>query len=211
MAINQFEFRAYVPAIDDGLIPQWVARMRRAGIWCEIDPAFSFDAPHIYVQFCLRVERSPRSELLDRQCLSGFRLDIQPFCLTESMAAMPNAALTSFTNNNPIPNRYFSSARGDKALARCTKRLSLSSQFGDSLEFRVASASAAILARLTWGMCARADNSAWYSPQWDAQHALDLACAYEASIAPSKLRLRPFVGWGEGSDQTTSAPMALEP
>src|SRR5438128_6997005 len=36
------EMQAFVPDVDDAIIPRWIARLNGLGMRCEVDPAFSF-------------------------------------------------------------------------------------------------------------------------------------------------------------------------
>ena len=57
------EMHTYVPAVDESVIPRWLARMRELGMICEIYPGFSFSTHTGFLPFKLQIQDSSHTDL----------------------------------------------------------------------------------------------------------------------------------------------------
>lgn len=189
------EMCTYAAAVDDDLIPRWVGRMNELGMHCEIHPEFSFHDTG-FLPFKVTLERSKHDQLVGTPYLTGFEFDMSDFNLEEEIAALtPKAGLMDKLLGRKEPVHYFANPEIDARLAACTKLLSFVYGTADSLQFRMAVVSSAVLAELTGGVCCYPADDDWYPTVGLVERAVKEANEYEESLHPRDLQVQKFEGW----------------
>ena len=71
------EMRTYVPAVDESVIPRWLARMRELGMICEIYPGFSPSTHAGFLPFKPQMQDSSHTDLngVDFRVLGNWQSD----------------------------------------------------------------------------------------------------------------------------------------
>src|SRR5947209_5701752 len=81
------EMQAFVPDVDDAIIPRSIARLNGLGMRCEVDPAFSFKDHSGFLPFRVSLERSTHEQLVSGDYLTGFDLYVRDFDLAKELDA----------------------------------------------------------------------------------------------------------------------------
>ena len=190
------EMHTYVPAIDESLVPRWLARMGELGMRCEIHPGFSFATHTGFLPFKLRIQNSSHAELNGVEFLTGFEYYIEDFSLEAELARQspPPTLIGRLLGRNPPPKPYANAAI-DAKLKACRKRLTFVWGSGDLFELRMATVSSAVLAELTGGISSYPADGIWYDKPAAAPDAAAEALAYENSVRPKDIEVHRFEQW----------------
>jgi hypothetical protein len=188
--------RVFVPAADDSLIPRWLNRLNSLGMKCEIHPDFSFASHSGFLPFKVELQRSSHAQLVGNEYLTGFEFNMTDFDLNKELESItPKRSFVDRLIGRKTDPQYFASREIDARLARCTKEISCTWGSADSLELRMATLSAAILAEQANGVFSYPAEDVWCSETGEVENAMKEAEAYETSINPKQLRLHKFEGW----------------
>ena len=190
------EMQVFVPGVDDSLIPKWVSRLNSLDMKCEIHPEFSFSSQSGFLPFKVELTKSCHDQLLGNEYLTGFEFFLGDFDLAKELEAItPKPSILDRLKGKKFEPVFLVSPEIDPRLAPCKKVISCVWGSAATLEFRMATLSAAILAELTDGVFSYPADNLWYTESGEVEKALKEAEAYEASIKPRHLKLHKFEQW----------------
>ncbi|WP_374334536.1 hypothetical protein [Leeia sp.] len=190
------EMQVFVPTVDDLLIQKWVERLNSLEMTCEIHPEFSFATHTGFLPFKVVLKKPKHEKMLGNEYLTGFEFYLSDFDLKKEVDAItPRLSILDRLKGKKAEPVYFASREIDARLISCKKVISCVWGSADTLELRMATLSAAILAELTDGVFAYPADNCWYTERGEVERVLKEAETYEASIKPSQLRLHKFEKW----------------
>ena len=190
------ELEVFVPNADDSLIPAWTTRLNGLGMRCEIHPKFSFRTHRGFLPFKVEIERPKHPSLVGKAFLTGFEFDMHEFSLAKELEElMPEPTVLDRLKGKKAATPTFVSREVDSRLANCRAVIRCTWGTADSLELRMATISAAILAELTGGISSYTADDYWYTESGGVEKALSEAEAYEGSIPVGHWKLHEFEKW----------------
>ena len=183
--------------VDDKLIPQWLNELERHGMECEFHPDFSFTDQTGYLPIKLKILNPCHDAWINKHFLTGFEFYLDDFNLdTELKARQPKQSFwkSIFARGEPAVTPFVSKDI-DSKLEKYNTQMSFVWGSSDPFALRVATISAAILAKLTGGLCTYQFEE-WYpdTPETVRQFLIN-ADGFERSLNPSKQEATEFDGW----------------
>ena len=172
------------------MIPQWIARLNGLDMHCEIFPGFSFKDSAGFLPFRVVLNNAIQGELRGNAFITGFEFYINDFSFEHEIDLhRPTPSLISrLIRKKPKPG-YFVNPEIEKRLNDCTKVLRFIWGSGDTLELRMATLSALILADIANGVCFYPADNIWYTNNDAIENSLKEIEEYEASISSKQLIL----------------------
>ena len=156
--------KTFVPKIDNSIIPQWIARLNGLDMHCEIFPGFSFEDSGGFLPFRVVLNNAIQDKLKGTAFITGYEFYINDFSLEHEIALYKPipTLIDRFIRKRPNPD-YFVNTEIEKRLNDCTKVLRFIWGSGDTLELRMATLSALILADISKGVCFYPADNIWYT------------------------------------------------
>jgi hypothetical protein len=190
------EMKTFVPIINDTMIPDWIARMNGLNMHCEIFPGFMFKDSGGFLPFQVVLNNAIQDQLRGIAFITGFEFYINDFSLDHEIDLnKPTPTLIGRLKRKKPKPVYFATPEIDRRLAACRKALRFVWGSGDTLELRMATLSALILADIAKGVCFYPVDNIWYTNSDAIEMALQEIEDYEASLNPNELVLHKFEGW----------------
>lgn len=181
--------------VDDALVPKWLTEFERVGMTCEFHPDFSFENQTGFLPIKLKLKDPVHEDWKEKHYLTGFEFYLDDFDIQkERQARTPRPSfLQSLFRSTPKPATFISEER-DTQLAKYSKMITLAWGSGDTFGLRMANVSAAILAKLTDGVCSFQFDE-WYETAGSIEKLEQGASDYEAHLKPREFRTHEFDGW----------------
>lgn len=191
------EMIVFANDVEDKLIPLWINEFEQLGMICELHPEFSFGGQTGFLPIKLKLLKPCHDDWIDKYFLTGFEFYLHDFDLSEELRArQPKQPFWNpfFGKGNTVTTPFISSEI-DAQLEQYNKMISLIWGGSDPFELRIATTSAAILAKLTGGLCTYQYEEWYKDPEEAAKQFVIDADLYERSVNPSKQEAVEFKGW----------------
>lgn len=190
------EMSIYVPSINDEVIKKWQNRFRDANMTVEIHPDFSFTDHTGFLPFKVIIETTPDNPCYNKVLLTGFELVTDDFNLEVVKSGLkPQKTFFQSLFKGKEMESFYVNKEIDNILKTCKKQIMISWGVQDSLEFRMALLSTAILTELMDGICYDLQDGTWLEHEGIFEKFRDEITAYESSIKPQKWSLHEFDAW----------------
>lgn len=190
------ELRIYTEEINDNIIPAWIGKMNEAGMSCQIHPDFSFATQSGFLPFKIKLDNPLNRQLIGKDLLSGFEMYIETFdILKEKEKLKPQKTFLQKLFRAQEQSVYFVDANIDQKLKECNKLIIIIWGSADSLELRIALLSAAIITRLTNGICNYPADGIWYDNYRIIDEAMTEILNYEKSLKDDDWKVHEFEKW----------------
>jgi hypothetical protein len=190
------ETETYLPRADDCLTAEWLKRMAELGMECEIHPEFSFETQTGFLPFKLRLNRSRRNFLHNKDFLTGFEFYRDSFDHRKTIVKKATeGGLRPKLFKWRTPPQYLVNAAIDTILRKCRFVLTFRWGSADTFELRLVSVSSLVLAEITGGISYYPADDIWYDSQTAVLDGLTEVEKYEASLSEPDFKVHPFEGW----------------
>jgi len=190
-----FDLNIYLENIDDSIIAEWIKELNKLDMICEIYPGFSFMNYSGFVPFKINIQRNTKKELMNCDYLTGFEIYINKFKLSENIESLKRTSLFGRLFSKKNADIYFASPDIDKKLKLCKKVITFNFGSFDTLEFRIALLSAAILSKLKNGLCYFPADNIWCNNDTIIDDMLNGTIDYENSLKSGQIKLHKFEKW----------------
>ncbi len=190
------EILIYVPSVNDEVIQEWVQRFQNAKMMVDIHPEFSFSDHTGFLPFKVAIETTPDNPCYDKFLLTGFELTTDDFNLDLIKAeSKPQKTFLQSLFKGKGPESFYVNKEVDDILQTCKKQITISWGVQDTLEFRMALLSSAILAEILDGICHDPQDGTWIEHEGIFEKFHEEVIAYESSIQPKKWIIHEFEAW----------------
>lgn len=190
------ELCVYLKSVSDDGIRKWEERFQDAKMKVNIHPDFSFSNQFGFLPFKIHFDEPDISLLKDKDWISGFEMYIDDFNFEDIKKR--GAAKKSFLKSLFSLSKdefVFVNKEVDSILSECKKQITLRWGTLDTLEFRMAFLSAAILPEIFGGVCYDPQEDRWDYGEGLFEKFLSEVNSFESDIKPIRWKLHEFEKW----------------
>jgi hypothetical protein len=186
----------FAPCVNDDATKKWERRFEDAKMQVEIHPEFSFSSHSGFLPFKIKVDTSPDNPLYNKVWLSGFEIYIDDYNFEYvKNEAQPKKSFLKSLFKEKEPAFVLVDQEIDSILSNCTKEITLGWGVQDTLEFRMACLSAAIILEIFGGVCYDPQEGQWYKSEGLFEKFINEVNVYEDQLKPREWNLHEFEKW----------------
>jgi hypothetical protein len=176
----------YVVDIDDQIIPRWLEIMGMLGVESEITP-FSFENEDGHVGFKINLYGHEYEELNGKDLISSIDIFKKEFDLQNKIESLQKKTIFQRLFNKTTETAYYSNHEIDSRLSNCKWILTFKSSTHNTLSYRLAFLSSAVISQLTNGVFHCPSDKKWIYNDNEAilEYALKKSLEHEKLLEPS--------------------------
>jgi hypothetical protein len=177
-----YDINVYVKDINDSIINDWIEKLKDLNTISTIHPEFSFNDQSGFLPFQVLLKDCPNELINEQELLTGFELYVSDFILEEPKPSFWSRLLGKKNNETNILKEF-------------SKELVFSISSQNSLEYRMAWYSAAIITKLTNGILYDPQVDKYYQPVTIIGYAKAIVKEYEDTLGTDDWIFHRFEGW----------------